>query len=121
MVIMQSGRVRLLLTGVLLAVAPLPALAQEDLDKGRSGQQLFNTNCAACHKSPRGLGASLGSWSLSGFLAEHYTSSKVAADMIAGYVAAENRGVREEPRSPRRAAPARGRETKTRQSKGKEN
>ena len=81
--------VRLFLVGLVLAAAT-PAVAQDNLEKGKSPQQLFNTNCAICHRSPQGLGVALGSRTLPGFLTQHYTTSKTAADTLARYLASLN-------------------------------
>ena len=78
--------------GIGLAVAVLalalaaPAGAQENLDSGKTGAQLFAGNCAACHKSPQALSKSGGLFGLSGFLREHYTSSRETAATIATYL-----------------------------------
>ena len=79
-------------SAVLIAIAAIagatPAAAFDNLDKGKSAEQLFRTNCATCHKSVRGLATAKGSWTLSGFLEEHYTTSKTAADTLAAYLIA---------------------------------
>jgi hypothetical protein len=66
--------------------AGAPALAQENLDAGKSAAQLFNSECAICHKSPQGLSKSGGMFGLSGFLREHYTASRETAGMLAAYL-----------------------------------
>jgi mono/diheme cytochrome c family protein len=91
----------LLLAGLMLAAAQ-PAAAIDNLDKGKSAQQLFVTNCSACHRTAQGLGATARGWSLSGFLAEHYTASKAAADALAGYLVSVNKPSRDDTRPPRR-------------------
>ena len=103
---MQRVRLLSIVVGLGLGTAPLPALAIDNLGKGMSTQQLFNTNCAVCHRSPRGLGAAMGSWSLSGFLTEHYTTSKSAAGALAGYLQTVNKNVPEAPQRRRRARPS---------------
>jgi hypothetical protein len=65
--------------GVVGILAAAPAGAQENLDSGKSGAQLFASNCALCRKSGGVLG-------LSGFLREHYTSSRESAAIIATYL-----------------------------------
>lgn len=78
--------------GIGLAIAALalaltaPAGAQENLDSGKTGAQLFAANCAACHKSPQALSKGGGLFGLSGFLREHYTSSRETAATIATYL-----------------------------------
>ncbi len=68
-----------------LAVAA-PAVAQENLDLGKTGAQLYAADCAICHKSPQALNKSGGLFGLSGFLREHYTASKESAATIANYL-----------------------------------
>ena len=77
--------------------------AQENLDQGKSPAQLFASNCAICHKSPRlaKAGEILG---LDSFLREHYTASKELAGALAAY---SNRWVRVLPRRAARPNAAR--------------
>ena len=65
--------------------------AQENLDKGKSGAQLFASDCAICHKTTAGLsrGRVLG---LDSFLREHYTASRESAGTIAAYIQATDKG-----------------------------
>lgn len=64
-----------------------PAWAQENLDHGKSAQQLFASDCAICHKTPQGLAAkSGGMFGLDGFLREHYTASRETASVLAKYL-----------------------------------
>jgi hypothetical protein len=67
------------------------AWAQENLDQGKSGAQLFASDCAICHKTSAGLskGHVLG---LEGFLQQHYTASRESAAAIAAYVNATDKG-----------------------------
>jgi mono/diheme cytochrome c family protein len=60
--------------------------AQENLDKGKTGAQLYASDCAICHKTPQGLlkgGLVLG---LDQFLREHYTASRESAVAISAYL-----------------------------------
>jgi mono/diheme cytochrome c family protein len=99
-------RCLLVVTSLIVAA---PVSAQDNLDAGKTPQQLFDTNCAICHDSARALGTAMGSWSLAGFLAQHYTSSRATADKIAGYLRAVNRPARDtrpqRTRKKRRASP----------------
>ncbi|WP_315832325.1 hypothetical protein [Bradyrhizobium prioriisuperbiae] len=72
------------LVGCLVATA---AQAQ-NLDAGKSPGQIFNSNCAACHKSARGLLKTVSPSSLSGFLRQHYTTGSDMAQMLSGYLMA---------------------------------
>jgi hypothetical protein len=79
----------LILAAVLLLVGPFsagPALAQENLDAGKSASQLFAGTCTACHKSPRGLLKTVSPSSLPGFLRQHYTTSPNMAGALASYL-----------------------------------
>jgi cytochrome c len=63
------------------------ASAQENLDAGKSGAQLYASNCAICHKSAQALDKSGGGlFGLESFLREHYTSSRESAAAIAAYL-----------------------------------
>ena len=63
------------------------ASAQENLDAGKSGAQLYASNCAICHKSAQALNKSGGGlFGLDSFLREHYTSSRESAAAISAYL-----------------------------------
>jgi mono/diheme cytochrome c family protein len=62
------------------------ASAQESLDAGKTGAQLFASDCALCHKSPLGLAKSGSVFGLSGFLKQHYTASQQSANVVAKYL-----------------------------------
>jgi hypothetical protein len=71
------------------ALAAPPAGAQENLDSGKTGAQMFATDCAICHKSAQGLNRSAGGlFGLADFLREHYTASRESASKIAAYLQA---------------------------------
>jgi hypothetical protein len=63
-----------------------PAPAQENLDSGKTGAQLYAADCAICHKSAQALKKSGGIFGLSSFLREHYTASRESAAAIASYL-----------------------------------
>jgi hypothetical protein len=71
---------------LVLALTPLAARAQVNIDQDKSPAHIFASDCAVCHKSTRGLANGRGSSALSGFLTEHYTSSKEEAASVAAYV-----------------------------------
>ncbi len=77
-------------TGLTIAVLVFcpaaPAGAQENLDAGKSGAQLFASDCLICHKSAQSVAKSRGLFGLSGFLREHYTASRESAGVIAAYL-----------------------------------
>jgi hypothetical protein len=62
------------------------ALAQENLEAGKSPSQIFAGTCNACHKSPRGLLRSVPAGSLPGFLRQHYTTSPNMANVLSAYL-----------------------------------
>ena len=69
------------------------ASAQENLDAGKSGAQLYASNCAICHKSAQALNKSGGGlFGLESFLREHYTSSRESAAAISAYLNAVGGG-----------------------------
>ena len=75
--------------GMVLAASMLAgaASAQENLDAGKSGAQLYASNCAICHKSAQALDKSGGGlFGLESFLREHYTSSRESAAAISAYL-----------------------------------
>ena len=57
-----------------------------NIDQGKSPADIFANDCAACHKSTRGLANGQNSLALSSFLREHYTASKDQANALAAYV-----------------------------------
>ena len=58
----------------------------QDLDRGKSGAQLFETNCVACHHGPGGLARGNFGWGLSSFLEQHYTTGSASAQALAAYL-----------------------------------
>ena len=73
---------------VLLAVALLPgtAVAQVDYSKGKTPEQLFNSDCSACHTSPQAVGRRRDVRALTAFLEQHYTTKTQWAALIANYL-----------------------------------
>jgi hypothetical protein len=65
----------------------------EDFDAGKSGPQLFESNCSTCHHTPRSLAKHMNTWSLNGFLREHYTATRASADTLSAYLLAQGGGV----------------------------
>jgi hypothetical protein len=69
--------------GLAIVAGAAPALAQANLDAGKSPAQIFADTCNACHRSPREIrpaGA--------GFLRQHYTTGGREAAVMAAYLAA---------------------------------
>jgi outer membrane biosynthesis protein TonB len=75
-----------LAAGLLVLALAAPAAAQENLDSGKTGAQLYAADCAICHKSAQALKKSGGIFGLSSFLREHYTASRESAAAIASYL-----------------------------------
>jgi mono/diheme cytochrome c family protein len=71
---------------VLAVCAAGPVAAQENLDKGKTPAQLYASDCAICHKSPRGLAKGVARYGLDNFLRAHYTASREAAAAISAYL-----------------------------------
>ena len=78
--------------GILAAIGAIPVRGQENLDAGKTPAQLYASDCAICHKTPNGLSKGGGIFGLSGFLREHYTSSRESAAAIAAYVQSVDKG-----------------------------
>jgi hypothetical protein len=71
---------------VMLAILPTAARAQVNIDQGKSAAEIFQNDCATCHKTTRGLADGKNSLTLASFLREHYTASSAQAAALAGYV-----------------------------------
>jgi len=72
--------------GLLAAMIPAAVQAQVNIDQGKSPSEIFANDCAACHKSTRGLASGKNSLMLTLFLREHYTASREQAAALAAYV-----------------------------------
>ena len=83
-----------LVIGLLALLLGGAAQAQDDLSAGKSPEQLFQLDCAICHKSPQGLSKAGGLFGLDNFLAQHYTASGATASAIAGYLKAVDNAAR---------------------------
>lgn len=97
-----SSRGIALIFGALALVYSGAALAQENLDAGKTPAQLFASDCVICHKSTRGLARAGGPFGLESFLRKHYTASRESAAAIARYLRRVDRGP--PPRHHRRTA-----------------
>jgi hypothetical protein len=73
---------------LLLAVILLPrdAAAQVDYSKGKTAEQLFNSDCSACHASPQAVGRGRDVRALTAFLDQHYTTKTQWAALLANYL-----------------------------------
>jgi hypothetical protein len=74
--------------GAVLAFAIIPAAAraQVNIDQGKPAAEIYQSDCATCHKTTRGLADGKNSLMLSSFLREHYTASRDQAAALAAYV-----------------------------------
>jgi hypothetical protein len=70
----------------LIAGIALTGADAQDLDAGKTGAQLFAQDCSACHRTPQALVKGPFSFSLTGFLRQHYTTSSRSAAEIAAYL-----------------------------------
>ena len=82
---MLSCGIRLAIGSMALCVVS-SAGAQENLDKNKTGAQLYASNCAACHKSSQSVTKTTGGLGLESFLREHYPATPEAAATIAAYL-----------------------------------
>jgi mono/diheme cytochrome c family protein len=94
---MLSRGIQLAFGSLALCIAS-SAGAQENLDKNKTGAQLYASICADCHKLPQSLKPP-GIFGLESFLREHYTADRESAAAIATYL----NGLKK-PESPRRRA-----------------
>jgi hypothetical protein len=104
---------RLLAVLVLAGVgsSSVSALAQEDLNRGKTPAQLFASDCADCHRNARALSKRDNANTLAGFLRVHYTASRESAAALANYLVSlgpDPRGAAARPAA--RAKPAGARE-----------
>lgn len=85
---LEEGRLILRLAptiGLLVALGAV-AHAQVNIDRGKPPAEMFANDCAACHKTTRGLASGKNSLMLTSFLREHYTTSREQAAALAAYV-----------------------------------
>jgi mono/diheme cytochrome c family protein len=78
---------------LLAALARPVAHAQVNIDQDKTPSHIYASDCAVCHKSIRGLANGRGRTALTGYLAEHYTSSDSEAAALAAYVLSGGGGV----------------------------
>jgi hypothetical protein len=75
------------------ALASSAVHAQVNIDQGKAPAQIYDSDCAACHKSIRGLANGRNPSALTSFLSEHYTSSAKEAAQVAAYVLGGGGGI----------------------------
>jgi mono/diheme cytochrome c family protein len=96
-----SGRSLLALAAIALLTCTA-AIAQENLDAGKSAPKLFADTCTACHRSAKGLAKGRFSFTLYFYLQKHYASNSSSAWALASYLESVDGGKR----APTRAAAA---------------
>src|SRR5579872_5684777 len=74
-------------------LTPISAHAQVNIDQDKTPAHIFASDCSVCHKTTRGLANGRGNSALTGFLSEHYTSSREEAASVAAYVLSAGGGV----------------------------
>jgi mono/diheme cytochrome c family protein len=84
----------------------------QNLDEGKSPEKLFSDNCAACHRSARGLAKGRFRLTLFAFLQQHYVTNSGSAWALTSYL----ESVDEAPRGRSRATAAKPSAPKTRLS-----
>jgi len=86
--VLVSERFHRVLLGALAAVSMgfAGSAVAQDYDAGKTGPQLFASDCSACHKGPGGLAKGMDKGALTSFLREHYTSKQESADLLAAYL-----------------------------------
>jgi mono/diheme cytochrome c family protein len=94
-----------LLLVAILALGTGPAYAQH-YEAGKSGRELFVSNCSSCHPSSRKLSDGQSGRALYWFLSQHYTTSRAAAHELTTYLLSSNAGARRPQRVPGPAAAA---------------
>ena len=99
MTVFSGGRLAICVVALAFAGS---ASAQENLDQGKSGAQLYASDCAICHKVPQAVAKSGGVFGMEGFLRQHYTASRESAASIANYL----KGFGDMPAAPAAIAPA---------------
>ena len=86
----QANLPSLLLVGGLCL---LGSTAQaQNIDEGKSAQQLYAATCSACHKNPAVLAKGRFRATLVPFLQDHYTTGMSEAWALAGYLTSVDAG-----------------------------
>jgi len=74
-----------------LCALAAPAAAQ-NIDEGKSAQQLYAATCTECHRNPAVLAKGRFRATLASFLQDHYTTGVGEAWALAGYLASVDAG-----------------------------
>lgn len=87
----RGGGLGAAVVAFLMLFVAAPAVAQENIDAGKSPAELYRQDCAICHKSPYGMSKAGGLFGLEKYLRVHYTASWESAAAIARYLIALDR------------------------------
>jgi mono/diheme cytochrome c family protein len=109
-----SGRALALAAIVMLSCTA--AVAQENLDAGKTAPKLFAESCSACHRSAKGLAKGRFSFTLYLYLQKHYASNSTSAWALTQYLESVDAGKRNPTRAAAAATPARASSSWTSQS-----
>src|SRR4051812_39580453 len=83
---MGCRAIRLAALSAIFALTAWATVSAQNLDAGKTPQQMFSSTCTACHSTPRGLLKSVAPGQLPGFLRQHYTTGSEMAGALAGYL-----------------------------------
>jgi len=87
---LRLGRSLLILGAVYLSSGA--AAQAQNIDEGKSAQQLYAATCTECHRNPGVLAKGRFRATLASFLADHYTTGVGEAWALAGYLASVDAG-----------------------------
>jgi mono/diheme cytochrome c family protein len=107
----RSGRALALAAIAMLSCTA--AVAQENLDAGKTAPKLFAESCSACHRSAKGLAKGRFSFTLYLYLQKHYASNSSSAWALTQYLESVDAGKRSPTRAAAAATPGRASSTWT--------
>ena len=90
---------RALVAGSAMAMLVCTGARAQNLDQGKSAQQLFANGCTACHRNPRGLAKGRFKLQLFMFLKDHYVTNSSEAWALAAYLQSTEGPARGRPRT----------------------
>lgn len=104
--VLSARRMAQWAAGLLAALLAVTAVAQDNIDAGKSPAQIFADTCSACHRRPQELKRASAS-----FLRQHYTPGAAAASAMANYLGQVSRDTRANEQRQERARTQQGRKT----------
>jgi mono/diheme cytochrome c family protein len=96
--LLQSKGCSLLMLALVCALGAPEARAQ-NIDEGKSAQQLYAATCVACHRNPGALAKGRFRPTLFAFLQDHYTTGSSEAWALASYLAEKDTPPRSKPKN----------------------